>query len=529
MNILDYQKIPKDYIINNNQKGLIINHGLGSGKTITAINICEYYSKDEIIVITPASLQNNFIKELNKYNVANITRYKITSYESFHKLIGNIDVLSYYDNIEDIKELTNKEIREIGSKYISNYNENLTKKEILNNIERLLKLKQNNEKNDFFLKNKIVVIDEAHRLHNNKGKISRMILNEVKYAKKILLLTGTPIVNFPNDISPLINLLNNNKSLPEGKKQFDSLFIDESIQKITKPLFKIFSYSFFEQSYYCKKIEIKNKDLFKSKIKGLFSYYKNNLSDNFPSIEILYKGIVMSKLQESIHTKIESDTLTSEDIKKMKGTNENINITNRINCYLNKTRQISNIAKGEIELEKKSLYYQLQISPKLISMIKTISNLSKPALIYSNYLDFGINPIKELLIKHNFKILIFTGETSMQRKKEIIQEYNSGKADILLISSSGGEGLDLKNTRQIHIMEPHWNNSKINQIIGRGVRFKSHVNLPENERNVKIFHWYSKFKKSGVSADEYLIEHSKKKDELNNKFVELIKEVSIEN
>ena len=56
----------------------------------------------------------------------------------------------------------------------------------------------------------------------------------------------------------------------------------------------------------------------------------------------------------------------------------------------------------------------------------------------------------------------------------IVNNYNEGKYKVLLLSSAGSESLDLKNTRQIHIMEPYWNEGKIIQVIGRAIRYKSH-------------------------------------------------------
>ena len=58
---------------------------------------------------------------------------------------------------------------------------------------------------------------------------------------------------------------------------------------------------------------------------------------------------------------------------------------------------------------------------------------------------------------------------------------------VILISRAGSEGLDYKNIRQIHVMDPWYNMNRIEQIIGRGVRNFSHCNLPFEERNVEIY------------------------------------------
>jgi len=58
---------------------------------------------------------------------------------------------------------------------------------------------------------------------------------------------------------------------------------------------------------------------------------------------------------------------------------------------------------------------------------------------------------------------------------------------MIMITQSGAEGLDLKEIRYIHILEPHWQNALLDQIIGRGVRNGSHLTLPEKHRTVEAF------------------------------------------
>ena len=43
----------------------------------------------------------------------------------------------------------------------------------------------------------------------------------------------------------------------------------------------------------------------------------------------------------------------------------------------------------------------------------------------------------------------------------------------------------------MHILEPPWNQSALDQVIGRAVRNRSHAMLPTDQRNVKIFVWTS--------------------------------------
>ena len=59
---------------------------------------------------------------------------------------------------------------------------------------------------------------------------------------------------------------------------------------------------------------------------------------------------------------------------------------------------------------------------------------------------------------------------------------------MLLLSDAGKEGLDLKETSQVHVLEPQWNDEKVEQVIGRAVRFKSHARFGGH---VEVFRYVS--------------------------------------
>jgi superfamily II DNA/RNA helicase len=121
-----------------------------------------------------------------------------------------------------------------------------------------------------------------------------------------------------------------------------------------------------------------------------------------------------------------------------------------------------------------------------------------------------------------------------KERDQLILDYNANKIKALLLSSAGGEGLDLKGTRQIQVLDPHFNEDKIRQIIGRGVRYKSHTHLPEDQRNVLIERYLSKNRPTfwnkltggnkDTTAEEYLDQLSKEKLRLNDQVIELLKQ-----
>lgn len=76
---------------------------------------------------------------------------------------------------------------------------------------------------------------------------------------------------------------------------------------------------------------------------------------------------------------------------------------------------------------------------------------------------------------------------------------------IILISKAGSEGIDFKYIRQVHILEPWYNISQVEQIIGRAVRNLSHKELEFEKRNVQIFMYGTILENSKEeSADLYV-------------------------
>ena len=72
--------------------------------------------------------------------------------------------------------------------------------------------------------------------------------------------------------------------------------------------------------------------------------------------------------------------------------------------------------------------------------------------------------------------------------------------------------------------------ARINQAIGRGIRFKSHSSLPPNKRVVSVFFWQSKpkLKKGKMGADEYLYKICDKKAKIMDEFRKVLIKTSIE-
>ena len=87
----------------------------------------------------------------------------------------------------------------------------------------------------------------------------------------------------------------------------------------------------------------------------------------------------------------------------------------------------------------------------------------------------------------------FAGNKDKAKQKLInsIENKNGNLLKIILGTRSIMEGVSFKNVKQVHITDPWWNESRIEQILARAVRFCSHSLLPLDEQWTDIFRHYS--------------------------------------
>ena len=161
----------------------------------------------------------------------------------------------------------------------------------------------------------------------------------------------------------------------------------------------------------------------------------------------------------------------------------------------------------------------LNISPYLKQMVALeLTKEGQKTLVYSEFLK-GMEIFKGLLDEESIPYLQISGSTTKPKRAKIVAEYNSREGpNVLLISKAGGEGLDLKETRKVILLEKGWTVAGEHQVTGRAIRKKSHINLPLSEQNVTVYHLMMilpkniKKKKDEKSADLYLFNKSRGKD-----------------
>lgn len=568
---LDYRSVYKD---------ILIYHGLGSGKTATAINVYNvlYNSNPgwNIFLLIKAGLHATWLKELKDW----------LSKDEYEFRMRNI-IFVHYDSP-------------------------FANKSFLEAVQNADSSKKN-----------MYIIDECHNFIRNvysnistsKGRRAQEIYDYIIQDKKdnestrVVLLSGTPAINSPYELALLFNLLRPN-AFPKSETLFNQTFVNSSTGEIN----------------------LANKNMFQRRIMGLVSYYIGATPDFYATQQTKYIDVAMSEYQKKVYKFFEK--IEAAAMQRSKGQSENYRTYTRQACnfvfpHVNhdvigelrprpskfrisereaeklaegrklktdaKTESITDIQGYFMALEnyvksleiyfdnfnendvknkytiqddlkkfkevydydyekfrkderhKSSLYNAMyEASPKMLCMIFIAMTSPGNTMIYSNYVImeglqiikiylkyFGFTSYGTEVGKDYFRYIEYSGNILKELREANKDRFNEpenkyGKIiKIFLLSPAAAEGLSLFNVRQVHIFEPYWHEVRILQMIGRGIRQCSHKDLPMNERHVDIFR-YKTISDGITTADQYVEGKAKLRDKLINSFLSTIKEVSID-
>ena len=223
-----------------------------------------------------------------------------------------------------------------------------------------------------------------------------------------------------------------------------------------------------------------------------------------------------------------------DDIKKIRET-YNHNVTE----FYNKEKQKSTLFEA--------LY---MCSAKFLTTIINILRSSGPVLVYSNYVlmegleifkmylkYFGFSSFKDINTgTPGFRYIEYHGGIDKEERFRNVEQFNvienkdGSVVKIIMISPAGAEGLSLKNTRQVHIIEPYWHEVRIKQMIGRAIRLCSHRDLPKAERHVEVFRYKSvrSVLNKKITTDQLIESIARSKEGLLQSFEDAIKESAID-
>lgn len=588
-------------------RGLLIYHKMGAGKTILGAAISEALMEDDpsrnTIFISAKSLHDNFRADLRKYlelagksseSIESATQnYRFVSLNASN-MIQQVYKATQKAGLELFSSVFEKMFKPTGSK--NDDDEDHSKRGPVS----IRKFKEQMDKINALesLDGMNIIIDEAHNFFNSVTNGSRNALAlyyMMLYANnvKILFLTGSPIINDPFELAVCFNVLagmqgDGDLLFGENYNDFTRYFVNhgelteneaQDIKQITGHETPI------------RNPRIKNKSKFMNRITGLVSYFGAD-SEEFkkllPRVEPL-QVLRIPMSQEQYATYIIARDKEMEETKRSAGFKSAAQAMQKpggsSSSYRVMSRQVGNFLfpdyasriyrneRGQTIYEKHPDKLtsetfdidQLQkYSPKLVRLLENLQrhlpkeafkglNLTKthvgqgPGLVYSQYVESGVNIIGSALEKYGmvrissvgdllkpqakgvYRFAIISGEIKEDDfEKEILKAYNvpenkdASIIAVLLVTVKGAEGINLFTCRHEHMFESFWHYARIEQFFDRGVRPGSLSMLPEKDRTVYRYIYLSDYPQQKINEKkEKTDEKTDEKKEMKKRSKEL--------
>ncbi len=394
--------------------GKLLYHGVGTGKTFSAINAAQQHNLP-LIAIMPASLRNNFRKEIAA------AKFKLPS-----------EVYSYDEALTMMQD-----------------------PEFLARAE-----------------NSLVATDEVANLGHTESLRSKLLGLK---AKKKLLLSATPARNAPHELAPLLNSLGG-EQLPTGSREFAKKFLATRVFKPSvieklrgvKPGSERFATNLAE---------------FRKALAGKIDYQAGG-GDEFPTTKDTTITVPLTEAQRDVYR-----AMVGKDRSLAYKIQHNLPPSKdelaRFQAFSTGPRQVVNDGRSfntnGTQLDAPKIEYAADEVQKRLK-----ANPDYRGISYSNFLGAGAKPLLEALKARGIEAGLFSGEIDDVKRKELVDSYNAGKIRQLVLTGAGSEGLDLKGTRLVQLLEPYWNETRPDQVVGRAARFRSHAHLPAADRNVEV-------------------------------------------
>jgi len=435
--LFEYQK--RHVKLMQTRRGLILGYATGNGKTLVSVTasqmLKDLYPGLQIHVVCTLSLIDNFRGAMRKYGIIPFDpNYHFYTYEGFakeakqniHMLRGHMLICdeahhlrtAIYTNLyAKLKLLVGK---------LSGLEENRrTEQEhiLVTRYDEIRRRLMMCARNDFSDPVTVLMRDYRYNLLNVAPR-SLIVVQAAREARKVILMTATPVYNEPFDV---VNL--------------SSIVLGQGIMSRRK----------FKQL-------MGNPRLFNQHFHHMFVF--RDVDPNDPDFPRVLQDTVKIPMSHDYYTKYREVEKEQNDL------------------FSSPWAFYGGVRQGTLGLRP---------NPKVNWTVRKVTE-GRKTLIFSAFITHGIKAVQAAMEDMHIQYLEITGATKTEDRTQAVVEFNEDpNMNVLFVSAAGGEGLDLKGCRTVILLESEWNLPQEEQVIGRGPRRRSHVHLPLNEQEVHIY------------------------------------------
>jgi hypothetical protein len=520
-------------------RSLLMVHGTGVGKTCTAIQIAEEYimrpefQEKKVLVVSSGAVEQNFrtqIFEIDRVKIDTIAgtleskqctgRRYLDMLLRIEKEPKNWENPEIRDRLERTADRLINEFYEFttyatfGSTLVSN---------LMGSAADLITAKQWVKDN---LEGRLIIIDEAHNIREGGdvkaakelSKGLAMLAQQVPNVT-LVLLTATPMFDTYREIEYFINLFlwNDKRQSPDESVKLDDIFNGEGILK-EGPGAETFRRWCQDYVSYVKG---ENPFTFPFRLPPPLtvttnlpkSYLNKPIGDRerlryLPLVESPAAGIQKTVLQREAGKPSEEGE-GDEDKTLMRATIAVLPENKPFDrVFSSEGNRYSYVEEPFLTPEKIGNH-----SAKFKRVLESIERSKGVVLVYSNFVTMGAQLFAMALEEHGYapavgeallanpaysgptkgKYGLITARLNPKKIERLVKlsknrKNKNGEAlRVIVVSPIASEGIDFRYVRQVHILDPWWNMSRIEQVIGRGLRTCSHADLVFPDQNCTVY------------------------------------------
>lgn len=374
--------------------------------------------------------------------------------------------------------------------------------------------------------NRVIVIDEVHKV-NARAHIQEKVHKATNLAVakllanihnfRVVISTATPMVDSKDQILSIINMV-----LPPGEQITEATLNDTELRRAIRGKVSYFKSEEEDKPnilHYGTSMNKRDKHIFIQMLglqKQCYDTLRNEIQSNTLYMKDIYTSLCVLPIVDDFGRVIKvaytSDDLPSDYFQEVSWERTvhyrfgHVNVRrwfekemvafledpskSRISEFSCKYTFLLKQLLCDYSRQEKFFVFCQQVSTFGIT---TLSSLLTVAGF--EFYDGSI-PIEKMDIKPRFIILsgkspnvVTRGDENMTLSDVFNHPLNKHGEyiKILIVSDVGSESLTLKCVRQVYVLTPFWNTSKITQVVARAVRIRSHIDLPPSQRYVRVF------------------------------------------
>jgi len=537
-------------------RNMLLVHGTGSGKTCSAIQVAEEYilrpefQDKKVMVVSSATVQDNFRTQLFdvqrvKQDPSGLLKSPQCTGRRYLEMLER----AQSENMRWENPENRERLGKIVQRMIDEFYDFTGYIEFSNMIERQSLALSANDFAGWIRKTfngKLLIIDEAHNLREGNSDegfklVSAALQKVVKIAEgmTLVLLTATPMYDSFGEIMFLLNLFlwNDKRQTADSKVLITNIFNPNGTFVSPEAEARFRGYCHDYVSF------IRGENPF------TFPFRLPPPKDMIAPLDrkVAFKGKTKKITEPRKYLPLAVSYVRSpqkERVASVSGKNVQEDMIPTI-VVSPDGRAITKCFDKSTDMTKAQYRYAAGVesflSPsnianhaaKFATILKCIQESKGIVFVYSNYVRGGALQFAMALEEHGYEPAVgikllenLSGEfagaavgryafltsdmTDRQLQTLIRRLRNPSNAlgqDIRVVIASPlvSEGIDLKNIRQIHILDPWYNMSRMEQIIGRGLRNCSHAGLPFSEQNCTVYLHITRYEDSATETyDEYV-------------------------